>query len=394
MQQQVGLQQPLRCAAPRFLSPRSNALAQFYQSLQQPWPPSSSLGRSQQQPHHSSQQPALQQRLPAPSRRTSLVRTSAAAGDSSTPSSLSAQLEALAASADVLYRFTRPHTMLGTFVSIVSVSIMAMQSFTWTAPAVSGLLQALVPALLMNVAIVGINQLYDVEIDKVNKPYLPLASGELSMQQGSFIVVACAVLSLGLGLMSGSPALLATLAGSLLLGVLYSIELPFMRWKRSPWLAALCILAVRAVMVQLGFFLHMQHALGLSGFVLSRPLAFTMAFMLLYSVVIALFKDLPDIKGDTQAGVRTFSVRHGAKAVYWTCIGLLLAAYAGGVLFAATSPVGWTRLPVALGHMALAGLLWSKSVKVNPDRKQVLAEHYMFIWKLFYAEYLIIPFLR
>jgi homogentisate phytyltransferase/homogentisate geranylgeranyltransferase len=167
-----------------------------------------------------------------------------------------------------------------------------------------------------------------------------------------------------------------------------------MRWKRSPWLAALCILAVRAVMVQLGFFLHMQHALGIAGFALTRPLAFTMGFMLLYSIVIALFKDLPDIKGDTQAGVRTFSVRHGAKAIYWTCIGLLMAAYAGGVVFAATSPVPWTRLPVALGHMAFAGLLWSKSAKVNPDRKNDLAEHYMFVWKLFYAEYLIIPFLR
>lgn len=340
------------------------------------------------------------------------------------------------------------------------------------------------------------------------------------MCAGVTIVVGCAMLSLALGVMSGSPALLATLAGSLVLGVLYSIgklqgrtaaacwcqqkyyylvsnqtagcylglgllgvgcmltdpqplhlriaasspanalrprlrllahgcyqkvqpclygsqcrqdcplacsdllpctyshsdppvclpfrvpiclpthpltpppELPLMRWKRSPWLAALCILAVRAVMVQLGFFLHMQHSLGISGFVLTRPLAFTMGFMLLYSVVIALFKDLPDIKGDTQAGVRTFSVRHGAKAIYWTCIGLLMAAYAGGVVFAATSPEPWARLPVALGHMALAGLLYSKSVKVNPDRKQDLASHYMFVWKLFYAEYFIIPFLR
>lgn len=110
----------------------------------------------------------------------------AAAGDSSQPVATSwpAQLEQLATAFDVFYRFTRPHTMLGTFVSIVSVSIMAMQSFTWTAAAVNGLLQALVPALLMNVAIVGINQLYDVDIDKVNKPYLPLASGELTMQQG------------------------------------------------------------------------------------------------------------------------------------------------------------------------------------------------------------------
>ncbi len=54
--------------------------------------------------------------------------------------------------------------------------------------AATALLQALVPALLMNVCIVGLNQLYDVEIDRVNKPYLPLASGELSEAQGRRIV--------------------------------------------------------------------------------------------------------------------------------------------------------------------------------------------------------------
>ncbi len=50
-------------------------------------------------------------------------------------------------------------------------------------PAAVALTQALVSALLMNVCIVGLNQLYDVEIDKVNKPYLPLASGEMTMRQ-------------------------------------------------------------------------------------------------------------------------------------------------------------------------------------------------------------------
>eukprot|EP00775_Hariotina_reticulata_P005566 gene5566-5803_t len=284
--------------------------------------------------------------------------------------------------------------MLGTFVSIVSVSIMAMQTFTWSQAAAVGLLQALVSALLMNISIVGINQVYDVEIDKVNKPYLPLASGELSMQQGIRIVFVTAALSLLLGCLSGSVPLMWTLFLSLVLGVLYSTELPLMRWKRSPWLAALCIMAVRVVMVQLGFFLHMQQALGISNFTVTRPLGFTMGFMLLFSVVIALFKDIPDVKGDTQAGVRTFSVRHGVPVVFWTCIGLLLAAYAGGVLFVATSPEPWSSLPVAVGHMALAALLWSRSVKVNTSRKQELVDHYMFIWKLFYAEYLIIPFLR
>ena len=31
-----------------------------------------------------------------------------------------------------------------------------------------------------NAYIVGINQIYDVDIDKVNKPFLPVAAGEIS----------------------------------------------------------------------------------------------------------------------------------------------------------------------------------------------------------------------
>ena len=65
------------------------------------------------------------------------------------------------------YQFTRPHTMLGTFVSVISVSLLALQGAPVTALALKGMITALVPALLMNICIVGMNQLYDVEIDKV-----------------------------------------------------------------------------------------------------------------------------------------------------------------------------------------------------------------------------------
>ncbi len=61
----------------------------------------------------------------------------------------------------------------------------------WTGQAFIVLLQALVPALLMNVSIVGLNQIFDVPIDKINKPYLPLASGEFSMRTG-IALVCCA----------------------------------------------------------------------------------------------------------------------------------------------------------------------------------------------------------
>lgn len=58
----------------------------------------------------------------------------------------------------------------------------------WTAQATSSLLQAMIPALLMNICIVGLNQMFDVPIDRINKPYLPLASGEFSMRTGTLLV--------------------------------------------------------------------------------------------------------------------------------------------------------------------------------------------------------------
>lgn len=54
-----------------------------------------------------------------------------------------------------------------------------------------------------------------------------------------------AAVALAMGAAAGSAPLMATLAGSALLGVVYSADLPLLRWKRSPVLAAACILAVR-----------------------------------------------------------------------------------------------------------------------------------------------------
>ena len=58
--------------------------------------------------------------------------------------------------------------MLGTYVSVVSASLLALQGSPVAGAVLQGLMTALVPALLMNICIVGLNQLHDVEtIDKV-----------------------------------------------------------------------------------------------------------------------------------------------------------------------------------------------------------------------------------
>ncbi|KAF5830103.1 UbiA prenyltransferase family-domain-containing protein [Dunaliella salina] len=353
-----------------------------------------------------------------------------------------------------LYRFTRPHTMAGTAISVISISLLALQSHGMAVnlqAALAGLAQALTSALLMNVAIVGVNQLFDIDIDKVNKPYLPLASGEMSVQGATNIIVGCALGGLAIGVAANSPPLLATLVVSLMLGIVYSMELPFMRWKRSPVLAAGCILVVRALAVQLGFFYHMQNAIGSTQLIITPSIIFTVGFMLLFSIVIALFKDVPDAKGDKRAGVRTLTVRLGENRVFWACIWILTLAYMGAVVYSLTAAtsigaaaagsigsvaaggissigsfasgatgttgtaassigsvvtallaslslstngmVGARTIACVVGHIVLAVLLWRKALQVNLESQKDITDCYMFVWKLFYAEYLLIPLL-
>ncbi|KAK9274853.1 hypothetical protein L1049_022107 [Liquidambar formosana] len=245
---------------------------------------------------------------------------------------------------NAFYRFSRPHTVIGTALSIVSVSLLAVEKMSDFSPLFfTGVLEAIVAALLMNIYIVGLNQLSDIDIDKVNKPYLPLASGEYSVRTGVMIVTSFSIMSFCLGWIVGSWPLFWALFISFILGTAYSINLPLLRWKRFALIAAMCILAVRAVIVQLAFFLHMQtHVYGRPA-VFSRPLIFATAFMSFFSVVIALFKDIPDIEGDKIFGIRSFTVRLGQKRVFWCCISLLELAYGVAILVGATSSCLWSK---------------------------------------------------
>lgn len=294
---------------------------------------------------------------------------------------------------DAFYRFTRPHTMLGTFLSVCSVSIMAMNGESWTMQATLALASALGAALLANVSIVGLNQCYDVDIDRVNKPYLPLASGEFSLQTGWSIVCASGAAALLGAWLSGSVPLLVTVGASIALGVVYSVDLPLFRWKRFPVAAAGCILAVRAVLVQLGFWAHMRLATSPGPLEVPSSVAFMVGFMTWFSVVIALFKDIPDVRGDARADVRTASVRFGVRRIFWACIALLQAAYASALWYIWTHCGGALRVAALAGQAALAALLAHKAAATDLNRHEHIVDAYMFVWKLFYAQYLLVPLL-
>lgn len=296
---------------------------------------------------------------------------------------------------NAFYQFSRPHTVIGTVIGITSVCLLPVETMADLTPAfLVGLFKALVPSVLMNIYVVGLNQLYDIEIDKVNKPSLPLACGDFSMETGVTIVSTFSLMSFALGFTFQSQPLLYALLVSFLLGSAYSIELPLLRWKRHAFLAASCILIVRAIVVQLAFFLHSQNYVLGKPTVYPRSLVFAVVFMCFFSSVIALFKDIPDVEGDRGFGIQSYSVSLGQEKVFWLCIHMLLVAYGVAMVIGVSSSSLPSKLVTLLGHGTLASFLCLRARSVDLANRASITSFYMFIWKLFYAEYFLIPFVR
>ena len=286
------------------------------------------------------------------------------------------------------WRFSRPHTIIGTSLSVWAVYCLAWLVADRPTPSVLWLgFGAWGACLLGNVYIVGLNQLWDVDIDRVNKPHLPLANGDFSLGQGRWIVGLCGFLALAIAVGLG-PWLGLTVGISLLIGTAYSV--PPLRLKRFSLLAALCILAVRGMVVNLGLFLFFSQGFNQQAQLSPRIWALTV-FIVVFSVAIAIFKDVPDMEGDRQFKIQTLTLQVGKDNVFWGTRWLLTLCYLGIILWGILTPVP-LNLPIFIGsHLLLLTLLWWRSQDVNLEDKAAIASFYQFIWKLFFLEYLLYP---
>jgi homogentisate phytyltransferase/homogentisate geranylgeranyltransferase len=261
----------------------------------------------------------------------------------------------------------------------------------------------------MNLYITGLNQVTDVEIDKINKPYLPIAAGDLSKRDASLTVVLALVASLWMGLSHptlGTCGLNTALWGSGVLGTMYS--LPPFRLKRFPLLAAFCIVVVRGTIINAGFFAHAKAAAFgspnssvLHYLLTDRACMLSSLFFGVFGIVIALMKDVPDVEGDKVASIKTFSVRIGQGRIFSTMKNLLVGlfySFGASFLYTATkAPLGIVaacRSIVGLSSVA-AGLSVNKeATTVDPKNPKEVYSFYMHLWKLFYLSYLVLPLAR
>lgn len=287
------------------------------------------------------------------------------------------------------WKFSRPHTIIGTSLSVFALYLISIATTGHDLTLINfeQMLAVWLACVCGNVYIVGLNQLCDIEIDRINKPNLPLASGEFTPQQGRLIVGITGILALLIAGLSGHW-LFATVAISLLLGTAYS--LPPIRLKQFPFWAAFCILTVRGIIVNIGLFLH--YGDKLNGREALNPYVWTLTlFILLFTVAIAIFKDVPDLEGDKKYNINTFTIVIGKLAVFNLSRWVITICYFGMIIAGCFWLTSLNLGFFIASHILLLALLWWRSRNVNLEERKAITDFYQFIWKLFFLEYLLFP---
>jgi homogentisate phytyltransferase/homogentisate geranylgeranyltransferase len=271
----------------------------------------------------------------------------------------------------VLWRFSRPHTLIGTTLSILGIAAITGTSGP------TELLVTLFAGATVNLFIVGVNQVEDVEIDRINKPHLPIAAGDLSLGHAKAIVWACAVLSIAMGLTQGAMETGAVLL-AIAVGAAYSM--PPLRLKRYPALAAGSISLVRALVVNLAVCLHFVDTVPPAVWALTL-------FVLPFSFAIAVLKDVPDADGDRAHRIFTFTVQLGRERVLRMGMAALTLGYVGMAVLGPLLVEEANAVVMVTGHLAALGLLWFWARTAFDD----FTAFYMRVWGLFFCEYLLVP---
>ncbi|OLS12970.1 MAG: (S)-2,3-di-O-geranylgeranylglyceryl phosphate synthase [Promethearchaeota archaeon CR_4] len=155
-----------------------------------------------------------------------------------------------------------------------------------------------------------INDLTDIEIDKVNCPERVLPSGRLSIQTARIQFTLYLIVSLILAIITWNGSVIIIVVFGQIITIAYSIKL-----KRLGFLGNLCVSLVTAASILLGGALqnHLDIALWPT----------VVAF--LCNLGREITKGIDDYAGDSQAGVKTIAVRYGLKSAAILAVCFLIA---------------------------------------------------------------------
>jgi len=262
------------------------------------------------------------------------------------------------------WNFARPFTLVPPMIGIFSGSLIGYGASR--APfQILHVALAVAAAGVLNAASNGVNQICDLENDRVNKPHRPLPSGQMTLTAAWVFVVLTYILALALVAFVNVQtfviyfiAALSTLA--------YSV--PPIRLKRHPVGSNLIIALIRGALLKVAGWAAVATVLT------SIEPWYIGSIYFVFLLGATTTKDFADIEGDRAAGCITLPVKYGAT---WSARAISPAFI-----------VPWLMLPLGLYLKILTGnpigiivlcvvmLLWGSYViyLINADPHRLVTE--------------------
>lgn len=213
-----------------------------------------------------------------------------------------------------LIDFARPFTLAAPALGVFSGGLTAIGAApreSWHAALIWLPLLGAVVAALLNAASNGLNQIFDLEIDRVNKPRRPLPSGRLSMKAAWTFTMATFVLAWGLAWFvapDGRREFFWLVVAATLITTLYSVP-PF-RTKRFGIWANLTIAIPRGVLLKVAGWTTVKTMMGAEPWYIGSIFG-------LFLLGATTTKDFADMEGDRRGDCRTLPIVFGVQRAAW-----------------------------------------------------------------------------
>lgn len=211
--------------------------------------------------------------------------------------------------------FARPFTLAPPALGVVSGAVTAWGAGHGKSPLTLELVLPVIWGALMAAVLNGgnngLNQIYDLDIDRVNKPKRPLPSGALSLGEAWAFTAAMFALAWGLAWLAdpiGRRECFWIVLFTSLLCWIYSAP-PLWTKRRGMW-ANITIAIPRGVLLKVAGWSTVKTILGIEPW-------FIGAIFGLFLLGAASTKDFADIAGDRAGGCRTLPIQYGVKAAAW-----------------------------------------------------------------------------
>ncbi|MHA1947404.1 MAG: geranylgeranylglycerol-phosphate geranylgeranyltransferase [Candidatus Hodarchaeales archaeon] len=202
----------------------------------------------------------------------------------------------------------------------------------------------------------SINDIFDIEIDKINMPHRPIPSGSVSKQGAKYFTLFTFIAGLFFAILIDIVAVLLTLFGIILL-YLYASNL-----KRSGFPGNLVVASLASIPFLFGGFVTQSY----------DTLIYPAAFAFLINLGRELIKDIEDVKGDELENVQSIALRYGVKSArnlaFIFLFALILIIPFPIVLGYYTSPPFLIAVLIILG-----AILYSATLTFNKSEDEIIS---------------------